>query len=409
VSSREKHPGLNRKDIGRRYSWIVAGVLCAAMFGCSTSKPPPPAEQNPQFSDEARRERQINDTQVCSNPKVLDVWKARQESTGEFMLGPGDVLQISSTTVNELKDRVVRLDANGNISLPLVGDLKLSGLTEKEAKELIEKKLGDFMYHPQVSVFVQTYHSRQVAVVGAVANPGMFTLSPDDTIGSIIQRAGGMSRDAAQEILFTAAMPESQQRNPATSQGASLSQSGSVQKISAKVPMPGDSGSNGAQQPQGPPAPQETTDYSTQLPILINLVQAGGAGCLGVPLRPGDQIDIPLGGTIKVIGWVNQPKPVQLTPGLTALGAVAAAGGPLFAADLNKVEVIRQGHNQQAQIIKVNLNKVQELQEPDVVLETNDVVQVPYAAYRLPGYAVYYATIAVIQFAPAALIVSGVP
>jgi len=409
VLSREKHPGLNREDHGCRYGRLLAVVVCLTIFGCSATKPPPPADQSSQFSDEARRERQINDTQVCSNPKVLDVWKARQESTGEFMLGPGDVLQISSTTVNELKDRVVRLDANGNVSLPLVGDMKLSGLTEKEAKEQIEKKLGDFMYHPQVSVFVQTYHSRQVAVVGAVANPGMFTLSPDDTIGSIIQRAGGMSRDAAQEILFTAAMPESAQKGPTPAQGASLGSSGSVQKVSAQVPMPGDSGSNGAQQPQGPPAPQETTDYSTQLPILINLVQAGGPGCLGVPLRPGDQIDIPLGGTIKVIGWVNQPKPVQLTPGLTALGAVAAAGGPLFAADLSNIEVIRQGHNQQAQIIKVNLNKVQELKEPDVVLETNDVVQVPYAAYKLPGYAVYYATIAVIQFAPAALIVSGVP
>ena len=326
------------------------------------------------------------------------------------MLGPGDVLQISSTTVNELKDRVVRLDANGNVSLPLIGDMKLSGLTEKEAKEQIEKKLGDFMYHPQVSVFVQTYHSRQVAVVGAVANPGMFTLSPDDTIGSIIQRAGGMSRDAAQEVLFTASLPESARRGPTAAQRASLGSSGSVQKVSAQVPMPGDPvESSGAQQPPTPPMPQETTDYSTQLPILINLVQAGGPGCLGVPLRPGDQIDVPLGGTIKVIGWVNQPKPVQLTPGLTALGAVAAAGGPLFAADMNNIEVIRQGHNQQAQIIKVNLNKVQELQEPDVVLETNDVVQVPYAVYKLPGYAVYYATIAVIQFAPAALIVTGVP
>ena len=404
--TREQHPKLSRNG----YGWLVAGFLSLAIIGCSTSKSAPPADQSPQFSDEARRERQVNDTQVCSNPKVLDVWKTRQESSGEFMLGPGDVLQISSTTVNELKDRVVRLDANGNVSLPLVGDMKLSGLTEKEAKEQIEKKLGDFMYHPQVSVFVQTYHSRQVAVVGAVANPGMFTLSPDDTIGSIIQRAGGMSRDAAQEILFTAALSEGAQKGPAASQGASLGPSGTVQRVAAQVPTPGDSaGSNGAQIPQTPPAPQETTDYSTQLPILINLVQAGGPGCLGVPLRPGDQVDIPLGGTIKVIGWVSQPKPVQLTPGLTALGAVAAAGGPLFAADMAHVEVIRQGHNQQAQIIKVNLNKVQELKEPDVVLETNDVVQVPYAAYKLPGYAVYYATIAVIQFAPAALIVSGVP
>ena len=369
---------------------------------------------NPQFADDLRKERAINDTQVCSNPKVIDIWKSRMESQGEFTLGPGDVLQVTSSTIGEMKDRVVRLDANGNVSLPLIGDLKLSGLTEKEAKEEIEKKLGDFMYHPQVSVFVQTYHSRQVAVVGAVANPGMFTLSADDTIGSIIQRAGGMSRDAAQEILFTASVPESAQRNPAgsTHEGAGPVEQGRIQNAALKSPGSAqDAPSTGAPPAQGqnPMVPQEPSLYSTELPVLINLVNAGGPGCLGVPLRPGDQIDVPLGGTVKVIGWVASPKPVQLTPGLTALGAVAAAGGPLFAADMSNVEVIRQGHNQQAQIIKVNLNKVQQLKEPDVVLESNDVVQIPYAAYKLPGYAVYYATIAVIQFAPAALIVSGVP
>lgn len=391
---------------------LFAAIAVVAL-GCSTSKPPATMD-NPQFADDLRKERAINDTQVCSNPKVIDIWKSRMESQGEFTLGPGDVLQVTSSTIGEMKDRVVRLDANGNVSLPLIGDLKLSGLTEKEAKEEIEKKLGDFMYHPQVSVFVQTYHSRQVAVVGAVANPGMFTLSADDTIGSIIQRAGGMSRDAAQEILFTASVPESAQRNPAgsTHEGAGPVEQGRIQNAALKSSGSAqDAPSTGAPPAQGqnPMVPQEPSLYSTELPVLINLVNAGGPGCLGVPLRPGDQIDVPLGGTVKVIGWVASPKPVQLTPGLTALGAVAAAGGPLFAADMSNVEVIRQGHNQQAQIIKVNLNKVQQLKEPDVVLESNDVVQIPYAAYKLPGYAVYYATIAVIQFAPAALIVSGVP
>ncbi len=394
-------------------------LAAAAICGCSASKPEPSQNLPPEFSNEARQARATLDTQACSNPKVIEIWKARTENPGEFTLGPGDVLQVSSPNVNELKDRVVRLDANGSASLPLIGDVKLSGLTEKEAKAAIERKLGDYMYHPEVTVFVQTYHSRQVAVVGAVANPGMFTLSPDDTIDSIIQRAGGMSRDAAQEILFTPA-PEASQKTEGGSiregagpidgvhspNAATLEEQGGVRPVSASVPAPP------AAQPSPTPqqnVPRETSLYSTEMPVLINLVKAGGPGCLGVPLRPGDQIDVPLGGMVKVIGWVSQPKPVQLTPGLTALGAVAAAGGPLFAADMGNVEVIRQGHDAQAQIIKVNLNKVQELKEPDVVLESNDVVQVPYALYKLPGYAVYYATVAVIQFAPAALIVSGVP
>jgi protein involved in polysaccharide export with SLBB domain len=378
----------------------------------------------PQFSKKERETRARFDTQVCSNPKIVDIWRARMENEGEFTLGPGDVLQISSPGVSELKDRVVRLDAKGNALLPLIGEIKLAGLTEKEAKEAIERKLGDYMYHPQVTVFVQSYHSRQVAVVGAVANPGILTLNPDDTIGSIIQRAGGMSRDAAQEVLFTPAPTAGNEKDSEKPprEGAGLTQRGAVQTAAfadnsegAFVPVatetPGGPASPGASPSPStaPPLQPEHSLYSTEQPVLINLVAAGGPGCLGVPLRPGDQIDVPLGGTVKVIGWVASPKPIQLTPGLTALGAVAAAGGPLFAADMNNVEVIRQGHNQQAQIIKVNLNKVKELKEPDVVLESNDVIQVPYSIVKLPGYAVYYATVAVIQFAPAALIVSGVP
>jgi protein involved in polysaccharide export with SLBB domain len=395
-----------------------------AVAGCSASRQaePEPAREMPQFSIKEREARAKLDTQVCSNPKIVDIWKARMETEGEFTLGPGDVLQITTPGVSELKDRVVRLDAKGNALLPLIGEIKLAGLTEKEAKEAIERKLGDYMYHPQVTVFVQSYHSRQVAVVGAVANPGILTLNPDDTIGSIIQRAGGMSRDAAQEVLFTPASTAGDEKDSAAParEGAWLEKKGAVHAAFADDPQgavvpvfakTGSATSPGASPSPStaPPAQPEHSLYSTEQPVLINLVSAGGRGCLGVPLRPGDQIDVPLGGTVKVIGWVASPKPIQLTPGLTALGAVAAAGGPLFAADMNNVEVIRQGHNQQAQIIKVNLNKVKELKEPDVVLESNDVIQVPYSIVKLPGYAVYYATVAVIQFAPAALIVSGVP
>jgi protein involved in polysaccharide export with SLBB domain len=387
--------------------------------------PQTPAPDLHQFSNQARGERAAVNLQVCSNEKVVDLWKSRMESQGEFTLGPGDVLQISSSTISEIKDKTVRLDANGNVSLPLIGEVKLSGLTEKEAKEEIERRLGDYMYHPQVTVFVQSYHSRQVAVVGAVASPGILTLNSDDTIGSIIQRAGGMSRDAAQEVMFTPATPEHETRQPTPREGAGPTDNGSIKPVSLsdggsssqpsggsaspapKTNGPSSGAAGGEAQPANPPT--DAPAFSTEQPIVINLVTAGGPGCLGIPLRPGDQIDIPLGGTVKVIGWVAQPKPVQLTPGLTALGAVAAAGGPLFAADMGSVQVIRQGHNQQAQIIKVNLKKVQELTEPDVVLESNDVVQVPYSVVKIPGYAVYYATVAVIQFAPAALIVSGVP
>ena len=169
----------------------------------------------------------------------------------------------------------------------------------------------------QVTVFVQTYHSRQVAVVGAVANPGMFTLSADETIGSIIQRAGGMSRDASQEILFTAAVADSEgQKNDAPHEGAGPAINGhihnasldgvdgAVRPVAATVPSP----QGNTPPPNAPSAGSGTipgvqiSPYPTELPVMNNLAAGRGPGCLGDPLRPGCPIDIPFGRARRVLG-----------------------------------------------------------------------------------------------------------
>ena len=60
--------------------------------------------------------------------------------------------------------------------------------------------------------------------------------------------------------------------------------------------------------------------------------------CLDLPTRPGDVIVIPIAGEVMVQGWVKNPGAFKITPDLTILGAISAAGGALFS---NSVEVIR--------------------------------------------------------------------
>lgn len=73
---------------------------------------------------------------------------------------------------------------------------------------------------------------------------------------------------------------------------------------------------------------------------LENLTKGGSQTYLTLPARPGDVIMVPGSGEVLVEGWVNKPGSYKITPRLTILGVVAAAGGPLFAADTSSVKLI---------------------------------------------------------------------
>jgi hypothetical protein len=79
-------------------------------------------------------------------------------------------------------------------------------------------------------------------------------------------------------------------------------------------------------------------------PIVIDLqtlAKGGSQMYLTLPVRPGDVIMVPGAGEVLIEGWVEKPGSYKVTPGLTVLGAVAAAGGSMFAADTGSVTVIR--------------------------------------------------------------------
>src|SRR5437016_10809598 len=95
-------------------------------------------------------------------------------------------------------------------------------------------------------------------------------------------------------------------------------------------------------------------------PIVINLDSVNRSGnqrYLNMPALPGDIIMVPGGGEVLVQGWVEKPGAYKITSGLTVLGAVAAAGGPLFPADTGSVELIRTNHQGQKTSSVANLDR----------------------------------------------------
>ena len=79
----------------------------------------------------------------------------------------------------------------------------LRGLTEAELRQSLSERLKQYMLKPRVVVFVKEYHSRQVAVLGAVVRPGLYNLtSGGDTLLDVISQAGGIAPGADPKIYL---------------------------------------------------------------------------------------------------------------------------------------------------------------------------------------------------------------
>lgn len=112
----------------------------------------------------------------------------------EYRLGPLDLLEVDVFGAEEL-GRISRVNTAGYISLPLIGGVKVAGLTVPETERQIEKILGEkYMQDPHVTVFIQEYESQKITVEGWVKNPGVFPLKGKTTFLQAIANAKGMDR-----------------------------------------------------------------------------------------------------------------------------------------------------------------------------------------------------------------------
>ena len=119
-----------------------------------------------------------------------------------YKIGAGDVLTINVWREPNLSgDFGVRPD--GKITFPLVNDIKAEGLTPFELKQLLEKKLKQFIATPVVTVIVKEVNSKNVYVLGKVNTPGKYPLNGPKTVLQALAEAGGLAEWAkADEIVI---------------------------------------------------------------------------------------------------------------------------------------------------------------------------------------------------------------
>lgn len=337
---------------------------------------------------------------VLDQQSVQEISAKRQHDSfsTDFGIGPGDVLEISVADVPELTHRTERISPQGTIELPLAGSIQVGGLTEPQLHAVLTSAFSKYINDPEVDVFVQSYSSRQVAVVGMVNKPGLYTLNRrNETILDLIGQAGGLSDNAGGSIIFVPATGDqnAMSLNKAVANVQAVEKLGSDGSPSAAVPITAERRVQvNAEQPDEKATanwqPSSSAIAGALAPgthsIFIS-VTGGNQSDLDVPMRPGDFIIVPARGQVLVKGWVPNPGAYQITPGMTALGAITAAGGQLFT---SSAMVLRAGPAGEKIKLPVNLSNVESGQASDVQVQSGDVVIVERSVVGAVPYSIYF-------------------
>jgi protein involved in polysaccharide export with SLBB domain len=331
-----------------------------------------------------------------SNTKVLEqLWQSRiadvsaTDSSSEFPLGPGDVLQISIPQIPQLGNRLERVSENNTISLPLLGQINVSGMTQEDLLHTLAQRTAKYVRHPQVDVFLQHTEGRQVAVIGAVRNPGRYSLaSRSDTIMTMVGRAGGMTETAGSRIIL---LPASSAPDFNLAAAASQGEDSLAAPRRASY-TPGQAVQTpGGRGPSVPANGQASAAMgfaqALQRRVVISTTSAQDQRYLELPARPGDVVLIPAAGQVTVQGWVDKPGAFMISPGMTVLSSIAAAGGAVFT---NSATLLRQQDDGRKMDVRFNLAKVKRGEQPDMQVQSGDVVVVERSPVGAIPYTLYF-------------------
>ena len=286
-------------------------------------------------------------------------------------IGPNDVLGVRILEAPEL-DREVRVDGTGHVSLPLLGEVVAAGLTPRELELSLEASLRErFIRDPHVSVQINEMQSAAVAVVGAVARPGVFQIREARPLLEMIALAGGLAPDAGENVIIVRGRPA--------------------------LPPPGSlNGSNGANGSNGEAGLPARVSVTVNLRALLESQGAHDQ----VSVMPGDQVKVTPAGVIYVVGEVNNPGafPAADGPSLTILRAIAVAEGFAPNAARGSARIIRTDSMGVRSEMEVDLRDVLAGKAADVELQPQDVVFVPSSRTRTVTLGVVDALVRMVTF-----------
>jgi len=271
---------------------------------------------------------------------LLFLFPSSQSTDDRYRIGPGDVLDIRVYNRPQLSREAVRVEGNGMIRMPLVeNDIQAACMTQGELAKEISSRYARYYKNLQVDVFIKEYHSKQVAVIGAVNEQSRFELQRRVRLLELLTYAKGPTAKAGQTINIvhsTGASPCKQTENTDTSAAFSS------YKLSEVL--------------QGDP---KSNPY----------------------LEAGDIVTLPEADQVYVVGNVFMPLTIPLKEPITLTRAIAMAGGLKQDTKKDKIRILRQepGTTTRKEIT-VDLSAIEKKSSEDLALAPNDIIDVPTSA-----------------------------
>ena len=123
---------------------------------------------------------------------------------GDYVLGSGDQVRIT-VYPGDIPAIITRVSQDGLVSFPMLGQVRIGGMTERKAEAKIRSALETqrLVQSPQVILLVEEQVSHQVSIVGKVSKPGKYPFTPGTTVVDILANAGGTSADGSDRVIVT--------------------------------------------------------------------------------------------------------------------------------------------------------------------------------------------------------------
>jgi polysaccharide export outer membrane protein len=266
----------------------------------------------------------------------------------DYLLGPGDILELTVVGIPGLDKKACTLDAYGYISVPYLGQIEIQGLTVQETESKLAKLFAaSLLEDPQVAVSMKEYKSQFYYVMGAVTRPGKYSLVQSEDILDALATAGGL-RDRAESKIR-------------------LHRNNSTTNVEAKT---------AGSQP-----------YSNSMEINLVELLEGGSDNSRVYLQNGDVIEVRefKEKSYYVLGDIVRPGAFLMNSSkkMVLSQALANAGGMLKTASGKKVTIIRNKDSEALpEKLQVDAYALLRGEIKDVELLENDIVLVPGSASK---------------------------
>lgn len=128
----------------------------------------------------------------------------------DYLIGPDDVLSVLFWQEKDLSAEVV-VRPDGHITLPLLNDLKASGLTPEQLRVRVIEEARQYIEEPNATVIVKEVNSRKVFITGEIQKPGAYALTGSTTVLQLIATAGGLTEYANSKNILIMRMVNGQQ------------------------------------------------------------------------------------------------------------------------------------------------------------------------------------------------------